>query len=524
MADYSFNPQFANLSGLQPLPAIDVTRGANLQFRPLDKIEIQSSRPELVAEGIAGAISNIAKGALGGITARYEKKEEEEKEKRKFAHELMLYGVKQSSENENFLEKEEAKFISENSGKPNFAKKLSEFKAAQNRLKDTVPDRQQKESQESEIVEAPLPELQAEFNETPQEIPQEPALSVIPASTTGQPTKAPLAGVPIPEPAVKPEQIAEQKPLSQIGKSIDYTEYTQPQTPDSKFTSQSEAENAVSELNKTSKNPDWEFQVKEGKDEWGNREFVPVPVSVRGDRINREQKAVEISLKQKEAEQKAEEEKQKTIKIDKANVERYRNKFDDAVISIREINSAIDTINKNPNTAVGSFSNTIKSLPGFMTGMLGGNPALQVRGNFETIFAKNAFDAIQELKDASPTGSAGLGGLTEGERQALAMTQGAMNPDFMEREDIIPRLEALREARMKVLKSVSEEIKKVDPEFKIPSLQYSKPSKNKTKKDTAQETAQTGNVPVIKSQEEFDKLPSGSKFTYPGSSKIETKK
>jgi hypothetical protein len=391
-------------------------------------------------------------------------------------------------------------------------------------LKDTVPDRQQKESQESEIVEAPLPELQAEFNETPQEIPQEPALSVIPASTTGQPTKAPLAGVPIPEPAVKPEQIAEQKPLSQIGKSIDYTEYTQPQTPDSKFTSQSEAENAVSELNKTSKNPDWEFQVKEGKDEWGNREFVPVPVSVRGDRINREQKAVEISLKQKEAEQKAEEEKQKTIKIDKANVERYRNKFDDAVISIREINSAIDTINKNPNTAVGSFSNTIKSLPGFMTGMLGGNPALQVRGNFETIFAKNAFDAIQELKDASPTGSAGLGGLTEGERQALAMTQGAMNPDFMEREDIIPRLEALREARMKVLKSVSEEIKKVDPEFKIPSLQYSKPSKNKTKKDTAQETAQTGNVPVIKSQEEFDKLPSGSKFTYPGSSKIETKK
>jgi len=104
MADYSFSPQFANLSGLQPLPALDVTRGAALQFQPLQAIQIQSSRPELVAEGIAGAVSNIAKGALSGITAKYEKEEEKAKEKRKFAQEEKIARIKAA---QSLSEKEE---------------------------------------------------------------------------------------------------------------------------------------------------------------------------------------------------------------------------------------------------------------------------------------------------------------------------------------------------------------------------------------------------------------------------------
>lgn len=104
MADYSFSPQFANLSGLQPLPALDVTRGAALQFQPLQAIQIQSSRPELVAEGIAGAVSNIAQGALSGITAKYEKAETEEKEKRKFAQEEKIARIKAA---QSLSEKEE---------------------------------------------------------------------------------------------------------------------------------------------------------------------------------------------------------------------------------------------------------------------------------------------------------------------------------------------------------------------------------------------------------------------------------
>lgn len=94
MADYSFSPQFANLTGLQPLPAIDVTRGGALQFQALQPIQVVSSRPELVAEGIAGAVSNIAKGALSGITAKWEKEERMDEEERKFAQEEKIARIK----------------------------------------------------------------------------------------------------------------------------------------------------------------------------------------------------------------------------------------------------------------------------------------------------------------------------------------------------------------------------------------------------------------------------------------------
>ena len=112
MADYSFSPQFANLSGLQPLPALDVTRGAALQFQPLQAIQIQSSRPELVAEGIAGAVSSIAQGALSGITAKYEKEEAEEERKLKFAQEIAVAEIKAGGD----LAKERREFIARNAG------------------------------------------------------------------------------------------------------------------------------------------------------------------------------------------------------------------------------------------------------------------------------------------------------------------------------------------------------------------------------------------------------------------------
>ena len=102
MADYSFSPQFANLTGLQPLPAIDVTRGGALQFQALQPIQVVSSRPELVAEGIAGAVSNIAKGALSGITAKWEKEEKMAEEKRKFAQEEKIARIKAA---QSFFEK-----------------------------------------------------------------------------------------------------------------------------------------------------------------------------------------------------------------------------------------------------------------------------------------------------------------------------------------------------------------------------------------------------------------------------------
>ena len=126
MADYSFTPQFANLSGLQPLPALDVTRGAALQFQPLQAIQIQSSRPELVAEGIASAVSSIAKGALGGITAKYEKEEEKEERKLKFAHEIAIAGIR-AKELDPYLEALKTR------------KLVAETESAENRLDAVLP-------------------------------------------------------------------------------------------------------------------------------------------------------------------------------------------------------------------------------------------------------------------------------------------------------------------------------------------------------------------------------------------------
>lgn len=141
MADYSFSPQFANLSGLQPLPALDVTRGAALQFQPLQAIQVQSSRPELVAEGIASAVSNIAKGALGGITARYEKKEEEAKEARKFAQEEKIARIKAAQSD--FEKKEQQKW--------ELKKMQEQNKLIKERTKGVLPPDVQFEDYEEEL-------------------------------------------------------------------------------------------------------------------------------------------------------------------------------------------------------------------------------------------------------------------------------------------------------------------------------------------------------------------------------------
>lgn len=488
MAEYSFNPQFANLTGLQPVQAIDVTRGANLEFRPLDKIEIMSSQPELITQSIAGAVTNIAKGALGGITANFEKKEEEAREKRKFAHELMLYGVKQKTENEDFLQKEEARFISENSGKPGFARKLSEFRSAQSRLKDTVPDRPQKQDQEYEVVEPPLPELQADFVTPPEEMTPEPALSTIPISTTA----APLAGVSIPQQVIQPEQKVEQKPLEGMAPTVDYTKYDQPKLPSQRFETETEAQNAASELNKTLNNPDWQIEVEQDKDGFS----LLKPKSVRKERLQEEESALDLFYKGEEAKQKAQLADEKSGKISKANVNQFKMQVDQASASVREINDLINLIKNNPNTAVGGWSTILSKYPG-------NNAAKMARGMIKTIHSNVAFNALMELKKASPTGGAGLGGLTEGEREALASTEGSFDLDNLPSDAILPRLEQLRDARLKLIDIAGKQIKDFDPEFKTPKLSYDGEKKGKSTKAKSEEDM----VSVISPDGKSGKIP-----------------
>jgi hypothetical protein len=492
MADYSFSPQFANLSGLQPLPALDVTRGAALQFQPLQAIQIQSSRPELVAEGIAGAVSSIAQGALSGITAKYEKEEAEEKEKRKYAHELMLYGAKEKSDNADFYAKEEARFISENSGKPGFAKKYDEFKKAYSGFSDRVPETKvDKEPSDYKTVEEPLPD--AEFldsGDIPEErpgvfswkpaprMPQEkPALEAMTVSTTAAPPAQVLEE--LPEPERRPQVVTTQK--KQI-EGVDYTKYPEPPSY-GQIETDEEAQNLASELNNQLKdtNPDYEYKVINlGKAE----EYkTVVPVSIRDKRIGEQQDIASAQREQRkeareeaEAERKSQEAEEKSGKITKANVSQYKTQVDQAASSVREINDLISLINENPLTSVGGWSTIASKIPG-------NSPAKIARGMIKTIHATTALNAMIGLKQASPTGASGLGGLTEGEREALASTEGSFDLDNLPSEYIIPRLERLRDARLKLIKMSGSEIKKVDPEFNLPELQYpsleKKPSKSK---------------------------------------------
>lgn len=511
MADYSFSPQFANLSGLQPLPALDVTRGAALQFQPLQAIQIQSSRPELVAEGIAGAVSSIAKGALGGITAKYEKQEAEEKEKRKFAHELMLYGVKEKSDNADFYAKEEARFISENSGKPGFAKKYDEFKKAYSGFSDRVPETKvDKEPSDYETVEEPLPEQQPELKanfETPTgdfpeerlgvfswklspRVPQEKPLEAIPVSTTAAPAAPVLEDLPAPE--SRPQVVTTQK--KQI-EGVDYTEYPEPSTYDTiptktgvkKIETDAEAQNLASILNNQlkGKNPDYEYRVLGLGDP---EKFKTVaPVKIRDERIKNEQSIISESREQRKevreeakAEREAKEsEQQMEIRQQKVKDENkvLSDHVETAATSLREIDDIISTIDNNP-WSVGRLSATVAAIPI-------DTDAYKVRKKFETIKSGVTINALNSMRSASPTGAA-VGNVSNQENEMFANTEGPLDPS-LEKKDILPVLRELKRKRLKIYNDSVEILKANNPGYTPPAIEYPKEEKKSSKTKSSEE-------------------------------------
>lgn len=513
MADYSFSPQFANLSGLQPLPALDVTRGAALQFQPLQAIQIQSSRPELVAEGIAGAVSNIAKGALGGITARYEKEEEEAKEKRKYAHELMLYGAKEKSDNADFYAKEEARFISENSGKPGFAKKYNEFKKAYSGFSDRVPETKvDKERSDYETVEEPLPEQQPELKanfETPSgdfpeerlgvfswklspRVPQERPLEAIPVSTTAAPAAPVLEDLPAPKfPA---QAVATQeKPLEKITAT---EEFEEPVVPTTLFETEPEAKNAASQINKELKktNPDYRIEVKQDKDGFSYLS----PVSIRKERLSeeREEKKAKIeeeklSLQQAKEERDAKKSEQEMqIRQQKVKDENkvLADHVETAATSLRELDDIISTIEKNP-WSVGRMSELYAWMPI-------DTDAAKVRAKLETVGSNVAINALTAMRQSSPTGAA-VGNASDKDMAMFKDTEGSFDPNNLKSEDILPVLREIKRKRQKIYNDASEVLKANNPEYNPPEIKYPKKEK----------VTQTEKVSVISPDGKVGKIP-----------------
>lgn len=522
MADYSFNPQFANLTGLQPLPAIDVTRGGALQFQALQPIQVVSSRPELVAEGIAGAVSNIAKGALSGITAKWEKQEEEAKEKRKYAHELMLYGAKEKLENADYFSKKEAEFIAENSGKPGFAKKYSEFKKAYSRFNEATPEVSSKEDYDT-TAEVTLPQdqpdLKADFLTTSPDIPEErpgvfgwkqptrQALSAIPVYTAAEPSTASLEN--LPQPQVPPSVVTtEQKPLA----GVDYTKYEQPPTPTNQFETDAEAQNFADTLNKKLRqvNPDWIYEVTNlGKqDEWKTIK----PVSIRKDRLSeeqtikkeivegqREERKVSIEqekldiAKAKEEREAKESEQQMAIRQQKVKDENkvLADHIETAATSLKELNDIISIIEKNP-YSVGAISSTVSMLPY-------NSDARRVRAKLETIQGGVAINALTAMRQASPTGAA-VGNTSDKDMNLFKATEGTLDPDRATAEDILPVLKDIYRKRLDIYNNSSKILKENNPEYAPPSISYPKPSKKK-------ETTKAEKVSVISPDGKVGSIP-----------------
>jgi hypothetical protein len=525
MADYSINPQFANLSGLQPLQALDLTRGGSLQFQALAPIEVVSSRPELVAQGIAGAVQGIAQGALTGITARWEKEEEREKEKRKYAHELELAGAKKKSEDLDFAEKELLKFDIANSGKADYAERRKEVvKALTGRVKDVLPaqepsvsvtqtqeeaDKEYKtkedpkykaalsEAQAGDLkkqilkvdAETLLPEMEgvgetskngkvvATYapSETPTLISDKPvslSLSGLQpqVQTQAQPAKALVEIKPPTESATEPQK--DQPP------KVDRIPLPQPEYPAEKFASRQLAEQARKSIET---NPHWEFKVSDKPDL--NGYFYIEPVS-KFEKVTGEQrqerddwyKQQDLLLKQQKAAQdaqKAEQDMQIRQQKIKDEDKIWAVQVEDAAKSLKAINDVISIIENNPKS-VGKASASIAAFPFIDT------DASRIRNKITSIQGDTAIKALTAMRLAAPTGAA-VGNVSDKDMELFKASEGSLDPDTQTDKDILPVLRDIYRKRLDDYNKSVDILKNKNPEYTPPTIKYTQENKKTSK-------------------------------------------
>jgi len=543
MADYSFNPQFANLSGLQPLPAIDVTRGANLQFRPLDKIEIQSSRPELVTEGIAGAISNIAKGALGGITARYEKKEEREKETRKFAQELLLEEAKQNTKNKQFLDELKLKIASEHGLEADVDERMAALDEAAKRLNIANPSGNtpvvkpspRKTNIDRDFVTPTPVSTSADTYGDPRLSPAD--ATFVPSGTPEQQSKAVgnVVPLPVPDEAAPIQQPFQDATTATEGEiNIPPPDFSRLSTQGTALTGvqvQPEAAPAptppLAEVQAIGKLPEQPTDIKAPRNVAGigfepsdsglafdtaaklstpywtvtavenprtkKWYLQPIDNSKQVADLKNQADAMGISVerlaldKQKEAReaQKAEferiKEERENLRTDKTYRKKIKNNITEQSKNIELIDNAINKIQDNPELVgvISKYYGDEKKIP--LTPVTYEEAAVIAKNFFGVdkyldkvqkvqdlvlslnSVAKNVgWNKFSEMKELSQTGSAGVGALSNDERQSLEQTQGALDknasPDLN-----LDTLYRLKNGAVKILLNAYSEVKQFEP-------------------------------------------------------------
>ena len=532
MADYSINPQFANLSGLQPLQALDLTRGGSLQFQALAPIEVVSSRPELVAQGIAGAVQGIAQGALSGITAKWEKEESLAKEQRKYDQELALEREKQRTKNQNFIDELILKTTAEEGTSADLPERINEIKKAAERLNfvnpsgnvaEKKPAKKQTPAQPPPApVEVELPQKSA-YEETiipaanqpppaiatpPIETPQPPtATNVIPAPTTAalaeinipapDLTKAkaapPLATIaPVgtaPSAATTPQQVAgipEQpqdlkSPRNLSGllfgpqdASMAFDAAAKLTTPYRKVTAEQDTRTKEWYL----KQEDTSSEVEKARVEAAKLGISEEDLVLRKRQDERE--AAKAEAERIETQRKRLKEDTLLLKTQKNNIQTEANK-------LSFIDRAIQSIESDPEL-VGFMSQYYlgaEKLP-FAPGtykewavigkQLGYDlPAekiqkiVDIQENLKTIEANLGWQAFAQMKELSASGSAGVGGLTEGERQSLERIPGSLSIT-QSPKNLLNNLYNLKNGAVKTIENASNEVSQVDKAFQKPII------------------------------------------------------
>jgi hypothetical protein len=519
MADYSINPQFANLSGLQPLQALDLTRGGSLQFQPLDQIEIVSSRPELVAQGIAGAVQGIAQGALTGITARWEKEEERAKETRKYAQELALEEAKQKTKNQYFIDELKLKTAAEHGTEADLPERLDQIDKAAERLGFVNPSGNVVEKKPAKKqtpaqplpppVEVPLPVIdpyqqdipaanqpppvvvtppvETPVVETPPIVVQQPESTPAPASTA-------LADIDMippglgkqPAPALKeiapPAQTPEPTLVSGLPEQPSDPKVAR-NTAGIEFMP-SESANAYDAAARLS-TPYWKLVPEQNPStkKWSLRqEDTSGDVDKLGiDRANLVLAQNKQAIEREKADRERLDSETKKLKEDKQYLQSQKTKLDDSLGNVGIIDQAISLINANPE-AVGIITKIYKEdkkLPviGDIKGwtellaFYGYEPSKNILQNIENVAealeavkSNIGFEKLGELKSLSPTGASGLGSLTEGERNALQKTKGSIE-QAQSKEILLSRLYDLKSGVIKSSGNAFLKIREVEPKY-----------------------------------------------------------
>jgi hypothetical protein len=531
---YKVTPQFANLGALQGLQPLDVTRKATFEPRPLAPIEVYSSRPELVAQGLAQGIQSAVSGITGGITAYYKEKSDVAKEERKYDKELLLEKAKQKTKNESFIDELKLKTAAEHGTEADLEDRLTKIDEAAVRLNFVNPSGNVVETKTEKTnkvdLSGPLPEITpapapAPSASTTPPAPQIPSVSDLSPIDIPEPLSSPVAtqnqvtpvATPVPlSPPISPVVI---QPAQPAGQAIQELTGIQPVTPQGSVVP-AQVQSTRPEQPKDPKLPrnltSYVYMPDQSSNAYQAAAYLTTPfrkVSVEESPrtkklfLKQEDTSADVLKAQSDAQAmgiQAEdlvlkkhqndlanqkqamdslEANRKIVKEDKSYRESLKESINKQSNKIDLIEDAINKIQLSPDL-VGIYSQYLRGkepIGGFNyqniaaiakgAGYSGPMDKIQkivdIEESLKSIQANLGWEEFAKMKELSPTGSAGVGALTEGERQSLERIPGSLDITNSS-EKLIGTLYNLRNGSIKTITNASNEVESADPTFKRP--------------------------------------------------------